>query len=243
MMRKPLVEMVNIHKSFGSVQALRGVDFTVGYDEVVGLIGDNGAGKSTLIKILSGIYSPDKGEIYFEGKRVSFKSHMEPMALGIETIYQDTALVDEMSIARNIFLGREPIGSMNLLDKKTMAKESMKILRDIGIHVDSPYINVKSLSGGERQSVAIARAMYFKAKLLLLDEPTSALSVKEAQGVLEFVKQSKAQGVPSVFITHSLHHVYPVADRFIVLSHGKVVGDLRKEEASIEKLTELILIS
>lgn len=185
--------------------------------------------------------SADEGEIYFEGKKVKISSPRDAMRLGIETVYQEQALAPEMSVARNTFMGREPVRSLVLLDKKKMRRKSMETLRDIGLHVKSPDISVKFLSGGERQGVAIARVMHFKAKLLIMDEPTMALSVKDVQQVLQFVKQLKAQGISCVIITHNLYHVHPVADRFVILSHGRKVGDVRKEDASIDKLDELIV--
>ncbi|HID17520.1 TPA: sugar ABC transporter ATP-binding protein [Candidatus Bathyarchaeota archaeon] len=239
----PLVKMVNIHKWFGKVYALKGVNFTVNHAEVVGLVGDNGAGKSTLIKILSGIYPPDEGKIYFEGKEVRFSSPKEAMKLGIETIHQDIVLASLMSIARNIFMGRElenRVGIIKLLDLKKMREESIKALSDIGLFITDPDTIVENLSGGQRQGVAIARAMYFKTKLLILDEPTNNLSVKESARVLEFIKGLKNAGISSIFITHNLHHVYPVADRIVVLSHGRNVGTFRKEETSIEHITQMI---
>jgi len=242
----PLVQMVNIHKWFGRVYALKGVDFTVGYNEIVGLVGDNGAGKSTLIKILSGVYSPDEGEIYCDGKRVDFSSPKDAIKAGIETLYQETAVVNEMNIMRNIFMGREPVrrfGPIRWLDVKKMARESIRALEGVGLHLRSPLTLVKELSGGERQGVTIARAMYFKTKLLILDEPTNNLSVKESRKVLQFVRDLKNQGISSIFITHNLYHVYPVADRIVVMSHGKKVGDFKKEKTSVEELIRLIVSS
>jgi len=237
----PFIKMINIHKWFGKYHVLKGVDFTIGYNEVIGLLGDNGAGKSTLIKILSGVYRADEGEIYVEGKKVSINSPEDARRLGIETVYQDQALVPEMNIIRNIFMGREPTKLKLFLNIKKMEEESTKILREIGLYTISPNVSVKFLSGGEKQGVAIARAMYFRTKLLILDEPTTALSIKESQRVLEFVKTLKSQGVSVVFITHNLYHVYPVADRFVILSHGRKVGDIRKEETSVDELTSLII--
>ncbi len=240
----PLVEMINISKSFGHVQALKNVDFTVGRQEVVGLLGDNGAGKSTLIKILTGIYPPDEGEIYFEGKRVQFSSPHEARAMGIETVYQDLALVELMSISRNFFLGREPtrrIGFIELLDTRMMDRVSIQALEEIGIKIRSPHEAVSVLSGGERQSISIGRAMHFGVKLLILDEPTSALSIKEARKVLHYVTEAKKRGLSVIFITHNIYHVYPVADRFTILSHGVKVGDFDKREVSPEEIAELIV--
>jgi len=241
----PLVKLVNIHKWFGRVSALEGVDLSADYNEIVGLVGDNGAGKSTLIKILSGVYSPDKGEIRWEGKKINFSSPKDAIKLGIETIHQEAALVDKMNIMRNIFIGREPVirfGPIGWLNMKKMASESMRALEGVALYLRSPQALVEELSGGQRQGVAIARAMYFKTKLLVLDEPTNNLSVKESKRILRSVTELKEQGISSVFITHNLYHVYPIADRIVVLSHGKKVGEFKKEETSIDDLTELITL-
>lgn len=239
--KKSLVKMVNMHKWFGKVHALRGVDFEVNHSEIVGLVGDNGAGKSTLIKVLSGFHPADDGEIYFEGKRVTITSPRQARKLGIETVYQEQALASEMSIARNIFMGREPVRSLGFLNKKAMGDESMEALESIELHLRSPDTLIAMLSGGERQGVAIARALHFKAKLVILDEPTIALSIKEAQQVLEFIKQLKKEGIAAIFITHNLYHVFPVAERFVILNRGERGADVRKEDVSIEKLSELIV--
>lgn len=238
---KNLVKMVNIHKWFGRVHAVRGVDFAVKPAEIVGLVGDNGAGKSTLIKVLSGFHQPDRGDVYFEGKKVRITSSRDARRLGIETVYQEQALAPHMSISRNIFMGREPATSLGFLDKNTMDGESMEALRGIGLHLRSPDDLIGMLSGGERQGVAIARAVHFKAKLVILDEPTIALSIREARQVLEFIKQLKNEGIAAIFITHNLYHVFPVAERFVVLSQGKKVGDVRKKDTSIDELSELIV--
>jgi len=241
------VKMINIHKWFRGFYALKGVDFWVGPNETVGLIGDNGAGKSTLIKILSGVYPPDEGKIYLEDKEVRFSSPKAAIRLGIETVYQDTAVVNQLSIMRNIFIGREPtkryLGLIRLLDVVRMAKESMKALAGVDLRLRSPTIPVEDLSGGERQGVAIARAMYFKTKILILDEPTNNLSVKESQKVLQFVQGLKSQGISSIFITHNLYHVYPIADRLVVMNRGKKIGDFKRKETSIEELTKLMTLS
>lgn len=241
----PLIEMKGISKKFGKVGALNRVDFTINYDEVVGLVGDNGAGKSTLIKILSGIYQQDEGKIYKEGREVILLSRKDSMDLGIETIYQDAALVDQMSILRNMFLGREITFFFGFLDKKSMGKKSLEVLnKSIGIAgIKSPDQVVGQLSGGQKQAVATARAIYFKTKILLLDEPTSALSIKESQKILKYVQQLKEEGISSVFVTHNLYHVYPVADRFVVLSRGRKIKDVRKRNTSIEELSKIIVSS
>jgi simple sugar transport system ATP-binding protein len=241
----PLVRAVGLDKWYKGVHALKGVDLDVGYAEVIGLVGDNGAGKSTLIKILSGSHAPDRGEIWFQGKKVKLTSTRVAMDLGIETIYQHTAMVPQMSIARNIFIGREPvkmrIGSFGLLDTEKMAEESMQALEGVELHLRSPHTPVDELSGGERQGVAIARAMYFKTKLLILDEPTNHLSVKETDKVLRFVSNLRTQGITSIFITHNLHHVYPIADRLVVMARGEKIADIPRSETTIEGLTDMII--
>lgn len=243
-MSEYLVEMRGIKKSFGRVQALKGVDFWVKRNEIVGLLGDNGAGKSTLIKILVGYYRPDEGEIYFEGRKVSFKSPWDSRKLGIETVYQDLALVNLMPIWRNFFLGREVMkGPFGTLDVKRMKKITIEALKDIGIFVRSPDETVAFLSGGERQAIAIARAIHFGAKLLILDEPTAALSVGETQRVLEHILEAKRRGIAVIFITHSIYHVYEVADRFVLLEKGEKIGDLEKSETTPEKIMEIIAAS
>ena len=240
----PLVEMRGICKRFGHVEALRDVNFNVGRQEVVGLLGDNGAGKSTLIKILTGVYQPDRGEIYFDGERVSFLSPHHAREMGIETVYQDLALVDLMNVSRNFFLGREPvrrIGPFKLLDHKRMNRITSEALQEIGVRVHSPLEEVSVLSGGERQSIAIGRAVHFGVKLLILDEPTSALSIKESRKVLGYVLEAKKRGLSVIFISHNIYHVYPVADRFTILRHGAKLGDFAKEEVTPEEISEMIV--
>ena len=242
---EPLIRCSGLHKWYGGVHALKNVDLDFGYNEVLGLVGDNGAGKSTLIKILSGAHRQDSGDIFFQGKRVTFSSPREAMDLGIETIYQYNALAPTLSIERNIFIGREPItariGRIGNMDFRKMGREAMDALRDVGLHLRSPSTPVEELSGGERQGVTIARAMYFKTKVLILDEPTNHLSIKETNKVLGWVEGLKAQGITSVFITHNLHHVYPIADRLCVLSRGEKAAEMPKSETSIEELTDLIV--
>ena len=241
----PLMHGVNLHKWYKGVHALKGVSFDLGASEVVGLVGDNGAGKSTLIKILSGAHRQDDGQIFFEGEEVKFTSPRDAMALGVETIYQYTALVPQMSIARNIFIGREPVrlrvGPLGFLDYPKMAREALQALREVELHLRSPDTPVDELSGGERQGVTIARAMYFKTKVMILDEPTNHLSIKETNKVLGWVEEMKGQGITSVFITHNLHHVYPIADRLVVLSRGEKTAEKKKQDTSIEELTDLII--
>jgi simple sugar transport system ATP-binding protein len=236
-----LVRMVGIDKYFGKVCALRGVDFQVRYDEILGLVGDNGAGKSTLIKILSGFHTADRGEIFFEGQKVRIDSPSDAKALGIETVYQEQALAPHVSISRNVFMGRELTRALGILDLKRMHEESMKTIENLGLRIKDTGAIVEALSGGQRQGVAIARVLYFKAKLVILDEPTIALSVKESQQVMEFIRQLKSEGISVVFITHNLFHAYQIAERFVVLARGEVQTDVRKDESSVEHLSELII--
>jgi simple sugar transport system ATP-binding protein len=236
-----LVEMRDIHKWFGPIYALRGMNITVKRNEILGLIGDNGAGKSTLIKILSGFHLPDKGEIWFEGKRAHIQSPRDAKALGIETVYQEQALAPHVSISRNVFMGREPTRALGFLDRKVMAVESLNALAKIGLHLRNPESIVETLSGGQRQGVAIARVLYFKAKLVILDEPTIALSVKESQQVMDFMKQLRDEGLSVVFITHNMYHAYQVAERFVIITHGENTADVKKGETSIDHLAELVI--
>lgn len=242
--RMPVLETRGVTKRFGRIVALEAVDFAVRAGEVVGLLGDNGAGKSTLIKILSGVHTPDAGEVLFEGRPVQFASPKEARALGIETVYQDLALVEQMSIARNFFLGNEPtmrVGPLRMLDSAAMLRITEQVLREIGITtLRSASQTVAVLSGGERQAIAIGRTMHFGGKVITLDEPTSALSIRETQKVLEYVGEARRRGLAVIFITHNLYHVYPIADRLVVLEHGRKVGDFRKEEVSVDDLINLV---
>ena len=235
-----LVKMVGIHKWFGKVYALRGVDFNVGFNEIVGLVGDNGAGKSTLIKILSGYHVAEKGEIYFNGNKVNIQTPKDAKKLGIETVYQEQALAPHVSISRNVFMGREPSKFLGFIDKKKMDNDSLQVLTDLGLKIKDPDLIVETLSGGQRQGVAIARVLYFKAKLVILDEPTIALSVKESQQVMEFMKQLKSEGISVIFITHNIYHAFQISDRFVILSHGERLADVRKEETNLDELISLI---
>ncbi len=241
-----LVRCEGLEKWYGSVHALIDVDFHAEPGEIVGLVGDNGAGKSTLIKVLSGAHPHDSGRIFFEGKEIKLKSPKDAMSLGIETIYQYTAMVPQMSIARNIFIGREvlgkwQLGGIGLMDTKSMVDHAVKSLTNIDLTQRSPNTTVEELSGGQRQSVAIARAMYFKSKLLILDEPTNHLSVKETNKVLDYVISLKAQGIGSIFISHNLHHIFPIADRIVAMARGEKIADINKADTSIDALTDLIV--
>ena len=239
----PYIALKAITHSYGPVLALDHVDFHVRRGEIVGLIGDNGAGKSTLIKILSGVLRPTSGEIFVEGRRCVFGSARDAMNCGMETIYQDMNLIDGMDIVRNIFFGREATRPLGFLRTAHMRKRAMEILeKEITIEgIRSPLQLVGNLSGGQKQAVAIARAMYFKNQVLLLDEPTSALSVRETQAFLEHVTHLRDDGLSVVIVTHNLFHAYQVADRFVVLSHGRKVEDKRREETTAEELTKIVV--
>lgn len=241
----PLMEVVGVTKRFGAVTALSDVSFQVTPGEVHALLGDNGAGKSTLIQILNGVIQPTAGEIRWEGKAVSLRSSRDAMTLGISVVFQDLAIVPELSITRNLFLGREalisrrigPFSVLNMADANNKARQA---LQDVGITIRNPDQSALKLSGGERQSIAIARAVYFESRLLIMDEPTSALSLKETAKVLTYIQQAREKGVAVVVITHNLHSIYPLADRFTVLSHGKSQGTFGKEGVTTEQLSEMI---
>ena len=240
-----LVRMEHINKSFGSVQALNDVSLTVRNREIVGLLGDNGAGKSTLIKILSGALTADSGDIYLNGNKIRIRNTTDAIKRGIETIYQDSALVTQLSITRNLFLGRELIKGprfLNRMDQGAMNELSRKLLRQVGITKKiSPTTPINSLSGGERQAVAIARAMQFKEKLIILDEPTNNLGVEETRGVLRFVRNARDSGSSCIFIAHNIYHVFQVVDRIVVLRHGKkVADDIDPKQTTIEEVEKII---
>ena len=239
----PLLEVRNVSKYFGSVIALRDISMQVHAGEVTCVLGDNGAGKSTLIKILSGVHPHDEGELLVDGKIARFAGPREARAAGISVVFQDLATVPLMSIWRNFFLGSEPtvgFGPARRLDtgfaKRVMREEMGKM----GIDVRDPNQAVGTLSGGERQAVAIARAVYFGAKVLILDEPTSALGVRQSGIVLKYVVQARERGLGVIFITHNPHHAYPVGDQFVLLNRGKLRGAYAKHETSLEELTRMM---
>lgn len=238
-----LVEMRHIEKSYGRVHALRDVNLTIRRGEIVGLLGDNGAGKSTLIKVLSGAVPYTSGEIRIKGKQVTMTSTNDAIAAGIETIYQDSALVTQLSIARNLFLGRElTTGVLGRLDIDRMNQVAADLLKRVGISKNIPPTTpIGSLSGGERQAVAIARAMYFDSDLIILDEPTNNLGVAETQGVLRFVREARDTGHSCIFIAHNIHHVFQVVDRMVVMRRGTVVADdLSPKTSSIQDVEDVI---
>jgi simple sugar transport system ATP-binding protein len=239
----PLIDVQHVSKYFGHVIALKDVSMTVNAGEVMCLLGDNGAGKSTLIKILSGVHQPDEGRYLVEGEEVHFSSPRDALNAGIATVYQDLAMIPLMSISRNFFLGAEPTigwGPFRRFDIDYADRVTRDELAKMGIMVRDTAQAVGTLSGGERQSVAIARAVYFGAKVLILDEPTAALGVKEAGVVLRYIAQARARGLGVVFITHNVHHAYPIGDRFTLLNRGRSEGTFRKSDISREEVVSLM---
>ena len=239
---KYLIQMKNIHKSFGGVVALDGVDFELGDNEVVGLVGDNGAGKSTLIKILSGVFPPDEGEIFIRGRKVERGySVRKAHKLKIETVHQERALGEMQSMWRNIFAGRQITNRLGFIKIDKAKEETRKIMTEMmrftggGVSPDS---TVGKLSGGEKQGVTIGRALYFKADLIILDEPTMALSIQETAKVLDFVRAIKREGKSAIYISHNIYLLYPVCERFVLLDRGRVIREFQKSEVSRDKLTE-----
>jgi simple sugar transport system ATP-binding protein len=236
-----ILEMRNISKSFGEVRALRDVDFRVGRNEVVGLLGDNGAGKSTLIKIVVGYYRPDSGEIYFNQQKIERLTVPKARALGIETVYQERALADLQTLWRNIFLGREESDQMGFLDIKKMRGETSRLMGEsMGFTSTAvtPDSVIKTFSGGEKQGVAIVRALYFKADLIVLDEPTMGLSLQETRKLLDFVRGIKEAGKSAIFIDHNVFHVYSAADRVVVLDRGQIAGEFLTKDITLDALME-----
>jgi simple sugar transport system ATP-binding protein len=242
-MKEPILEVRDITKMFGSVIALSEVSARVYPGEVTCLLGDNGAGKSTLIKILCGVHQPTDGEYWFEGRQVMFNSPREALDAGIATVYQDLSLIPLMPVWRNFFLGSEPekrVGPFKSYDIELAKRTVREELGKMGIDIRDPDQAVGTMSGGERQSIAISRAVYFGAKVLILDEPTAALGVKQAGIVLHYIVQAKRRGLGVIFITHNPNHAYPVGDHFVILRRGRVLGDYRKDEISQEELVNLM---
>jgi simple sugar transport system ATP-binding protein len=246
-MAQEVLRLENLQKSFGSVRALKNASFSLNEGEVVALLGDNGAGKSTLIKAISGLFPADRGDIYVRGRKASIRTAREAMDLGIETIHQDTSLAPDLSIARNLFLGREPVkmkwlGVLAPLDRARLRDAAKALLKRVGISkkLDADAL-VNTLSGGERQSIAISRAMQFAAKVIILDEPTNNLGVEETHGVLRFVKEVRAAGHSVLFITHNIHHVFEVADRIVVMRRGEVVAERTVADTDLLTVESLIM--
>ena len=239
----PLLEVQNISKYFGSVIALKDISMSVNAGEVMCLLGDNGAGKSTLIKTLSGVHQPSEGRYLVEGQEVHFTSPRDALSAGIATVYQDLAMIPLMGISRNFFLGSEPTkgwGPFRRFDVKRADDITREALAKMGIQIRDTTQAVGTLSGGERQCVAIARAVHFGAKVLILDEPTAALGVKEASVVLRYIAQARARGLGVIFITHNVHHAYPIGDRFTLLNRGRSYGTFKKSEVSREEVVAMM---
>ena len=242
---EPLLEVKNITKRFGGLTAVDNMDMEVFPGEVVGLLGDNGAGKSTLIKVISGVYHADAGTIFFEGKEVRIDNPMDALGIGIETLYQDLALAENLNVYSNIFLGREKLkrflGLINVLDHDYMLNESKKVLDRLEIEVPSLKNQIRTLSGGQRQAVAISRSIYWNAKFLIMDEPTAALGVAEQKNVLDLVKTLSSQGVPVIIISHQLHDVFSVATRLVIMRRGKKVAERITKDTTTDEIVGLIV--
>jgi simple sugar transport system ATP-binding protein len=243
-MSEPIIQIKNLHKWYSGVHALKDVTLDIHANETLGLVGDNGAGKSTLINILSGAQKQTEGEIALEGKKVNFGNPRDAMNMGIETIYQYNSMVPTMTIARNVFIGREPLKyslfGIGPMDQRRMRDESVSAIADVDLHLRSPDAVVGELSGGQRQGVAIARAMHFKSKVMILDEPTNHLSVKETKKVIGFVRSLKEQSITAIFISHNMHQVFECCDRVVAMALGEIVLDKRIEDTSIEEVSELL---
>lgn len=241
----PLLEVRNLSKNFGPVQALNDLTMHVGAGEVVALAGDNGAGKTTLIKAISGVYRPSSGSVLLEGQEVSFASPQAARERGIETIYQDLALADNLSIGANIFLGREPMtkrfGFLPVLDRKKMAQAAKETMALLDFHVSRMEAPVSNFSGGQRQAVAIGRAVYWNARILIMDEPTAALGVPEQRKVISLIHQLKAQGRGVIFISHNLQDIFAVSDRIVVLRRGVMAGERRIADTTHDEVVKLMV--
>jgi len=238
----PILEMKGICKYFGGVHALEDVDFELYPNEILALVGDNGAGKSTLIKIISGVYTSDRGEIYLEGKKVEIQSPSDARTFGIETVYQELALVETRDVAANFFLGREPTkGRLGIfVDKKKIAEVTVDTLKKLSITLPSLRTAVRYLSGGQRQALAVGRAVAWGRKIIIMDEPTAALGVEESRKVLGLARQLKEHGASVIIISHNLRHVFSVAERIIVLRGGRRVGSKLKSETTADEIVKLI---
>ncbi len=244
-MSQALLSVRNVSKSFGGTQASRDVSLDLFPGEVLALAGDNGAGKSTLIKMISGVYTPDNGEVSYLGQAITGKNPQEVRDLGIETIYQDLALADNLDVGVNLFLGREKMtkmfGFLPVLDRKLMREEAKRALKDLGIVVNDLTIPVSYLSGGQRQAIAISRAVYWNAKVLIMDEPTAALGVPEQREVKELIHRLKGQGVGIIFISHNLTDIFDVSDRILVLERGRVAGERLISETNDDEVVKLMM--
>ncbi|WP_185967194.1 MULTISPECIES: ATP-binding cassette domain-containing protein [unclassified Corynebacterium] len=235
-----IIELTEITKSYGTFDALQGVNLSVSAGSVVCVLGDNGAGKSTLIKVLAGLHKPTSGEIFIDGESVSFSSPRDALAQGIATVYQDLAVVSDMSVWRNFFLGQELSTRFGALRSKEMKKITSEQLKNMGVDIPDVETPISSLSGGQRQVVAIARAIYFGARVIVLDEPTAALGVKQSGMVLKFIAAARDRGIGVVLITHNPHHAYLVGDQFTILNLGRQILDKPKQEITLAELTQMM---
>ncbi|MDG4889980.1 MULTISPECIES: ATP-binding cassette domain-containing protein [unclassified Mesorhizobium] len=240
-----LLDVRNVAKSYGHIEAVKDVSFAVGKGKVLALLGDNGAGKSTLISMLSGVVSPDRGSLHWEGRPIDFRSPQAAQDAGVATLFQNLALVDELSIARNMFLGREDSvtkgwGPFKRLDHAKMRRETEQAAISMGLRLRSADDRISELSGGQRQSIAISCAIHFSAKLIILDEPTAALSVRQQEQVLDTIRAVRDRGISVIFITHNVHHVRPVADDIVVLRNGRSIAAFGIDEADPEHVSALI---
>jgi ABC-type sugar transport system ATPase subunit len=238
--------MEHITKHFGGVYAVSDVSFDLHRGEVLAVVGDNGAGKSTLIKMLSGAYEADEGSIYISGEKVRIESPMDARKLGIETIYQHLALMNNLDIPANVFMGREIrargiLGKLGLMDLRQMRENSVELLKGFEIQVPDPNREVEHLSGGQRQMVTISRAVYFQAQVIIMDEPTAALGVSETRKVYEFIQRLKASGIAVIIISHNINEVFELADRFLVLKTGRLVSSKRKDDTTIDQIVTMII--
>jgi ABC-type sugar transport system ATPase subunit len=243
---EPILSVRNIVKRFGGLVAVNRVSLDVHSNEVVGLVGDNAAGKSTLIKCIAGVHQPNEGEIYFQGRHVQFSYPMEARKAGIETIYQDLALADNLNVSANIFMGREVKrsylgGLIRVLDEPYMLNESRKVLDQLDIRIPDFRQKIRNLSGGQRQAVAIARTLYWDAKLIIMDEPTNNLGVVEQRKVLELVNKLREQGVPVIIISHTMHDIFAVTDRIVVMHRGHKVAEKRTKETNPQEIVEYMV--
>jgi ABC-type sugar transport system ATPase subunit len=240
-----LLEVRNITKRFGGLVAVDDVSVGLNAGEVLGIVGDNGAGKSTLIKVISGVHRPDEGKIFIMGRETRIDTPMEARKLGIETIYQDLALAENLNVYSNIFLGREKLkrylGVLKVLDHDLMQKEARRVLKGLEIEIPSLRNIIRVLSGGQRQAVAISRSIYWDARVLIMDEPTAGLAVAEQNKVLKLVDRLRGQGIGVIIITHQLHDVFAVSDRLVVMRRGQKVGERLTKETNTDEIVRLII--
>lgn len=240
------LQLSGVEKGFGAVKVLHGVDLSVRSGEVVGLVGDNGAGKSTLMKTITGVYTTDSGRIVFQGEDVTHRDPGQRREMGIEMIYQDLALAPQQDVANNIFLGREPVRRLwgvfpSFVDKQKIDREAQGMIDRLGVQIPSIHIPVGMLSGGQQQTIAIARALTFKPKLVIMDEPTAALAVREVQSVLSLIEQMKQDGIATILISHRLNDVFAACSRIVVLRRGNVIADLEREKTDMAEVVSYIV--